>query len=302
MTIHRLGGVLCLLLLMSGCATQPLPGAVGEVGGPLRSIDLHTQGKKGPNERYRTAQRARFFASDREVWVYLHWGLPRPGNYKLRILLQTPLGTTYSERDYPFGAKDPYWATWNKFDLPRGEDAQRLAGPWQIEVFLDGTVVGRRTFTFDPSNIRLRTEARVLIVPGTDDPDAATGDWMWRERFGTLENIKAAHALLGGVLRDELARRFPNVAGPQQQPPATPSDATVLLRTRLRVSPNPSADSELIVNAVSVPTQTTRTCHFRSSAGKSGASPSSNIYLSVAAADLAFTGAALQASGSPRRS
>ena len=62
-----------------------------------------------------------------------------------------------------------------------------------------------------------------------------------------LENIKATNALLGIVLRDELARRFPNVATSQQQPPAATSDATVLLRTKLRVSPNPSADSELLV-------------------------------------------------------
>jgi hypothetical protein len=134
----------------------------------------------------------------------------------------------------------------------------------------------------------------VLIVQSTYDPEVATGDWGWRERFGALENIKATHALLGIVLRDELARRFPNVATSQQQPPGATSDATVLLRTRLGVSPNPSADSELVVDAVNVPTQTTRTFHFRSSAGKEGSGTSSNIYFYVAAADLAFKAAASQ--------
>ena len=40
MPIHMLGGVLCLLLLMGGCATEPIPGAVGKLSGPLRSIEL----------------------------------------------------------------------------------------------------------------------------------------------------------------------------------------------------------------------------------------------------------------------
>ncbi|MBP1777790.1 MAG: hypothetical protein H6Q86_3801 [candidate division NC10 bacterium] len=294
MATRLLGGMLCLLLLLGGCAVPPLPGAAGVFSGPLRGIDLYATQPK-PGERYRTAGRDHFFASDRNVWVYLEWGLPGPGKYDAVIALRTPSGHLREERHYSFEARQSLWMTGERFLLlPPAEDAQRLAGLWRVEVTLGGTAVGHRTFTFDPSSIRLRTDARVLIVPGTYDPDVATGDWVWRERFGTLENIRAAHALLGVVLRDELARRFPNVSASQQQPPATTSDATVLLRTRLRVSPNPSADSELVVDALTVPPQTTRTFHFRSSAGKSGAMPSSNISLNVAAADLAFKAAASQ--------
>jgi hypothetical protein len=291
MAIPILASVLGLVLLIGGCAAPPLPGAAGEISGPLRSIDLQMVGKKEIKDRYRTTRRDRIFASDGEVWVYLHWALPGPGRYETKIVLRTPSGAIHEERHHTFEAKDPLLVSWNRFVLPKGEDAQRLAGPWQIEAFLGAAAVGHRTFTFDPSSIRLRTDARVLIVPGTYDPELATGDWAWRERFGTMENIKAAHVLLGVVLRDELARRFPNVAVTQQQVPAAPSDATVLLRTKLRVSPNPSADSEVVVEALAVPTQTRRTFSFRSSAGKSGATPSSNIYLSVAAADLAFEAA-----------
>jgi hypothetical protein len=182
--------------------------------------------------------------------------------------------------------------SWNRFVLPKNEDAQRLAGPWQIEAFLGDAAVGHRTFTFDPSSIRLRTDARVLIVQGSDNPEVGPGDWRWRYEFATRENVKAAHNLRGVELRDELARRFPKVDGPQAQPPAAASDATALVRTKLGASPNPSADSELVVDVVHVATQTTRTFRFRSSAGKTGATPSSNIYLTVAATDLAFQAAA----------
>jgi hypothetical protein len=226
--------------------------------------------------------------------VYLHWGLPGPGRYETHIALRTPLGGVYSERDIRFEAKQPLWDTWFSFVPPQGADAQRLAGLWQIEVALDGKAVGKRTFTFDPSSIRLRTDARVLIVQSTYDPEVATGDWRWRDRFTALENVKAAHTILGVVLRDELARRFARVNGPQEQPPAATSDATVLVRTKLGVSPNPSADSELVLDAVHVPTQTSRTFRFRSSAGKESGGISSNIYQQVAAADLAFQAAASQ--------
>jgi hypothetical protein len=294
LAIHILASALGLLLLIGGCAVPPLPGAAGVFSGPLQGIDLYaTQAKLG--ERYRTAGRDRFFASDRYVWVYLHWALPGPGKYEAVITLRTPSGNLREERHYNFEAKESLWTTGHGFLLlPAAEDAERLAGLWRVEVALGGTAVGHRTFAFDPSRIRLRTDARVLIVPGTYDPETAPGDWQWSYRFRTLENIKAAHTLLGVVLRDELARRFPNVAGPQQQTPAAPSDATVLLRTKLLVSPNPSSDSELVVDALSVPTQTTRTFRFRSAAGKEGSSPSSNIYLSVAAADLAFKAAVSQ--------
>jgi hypothetical protein len=288
--IRILGGVLCLLVLGGGCATPPLPGATGEVSGPLRGIDLYMK-RPEPNERYRTMGRDRLFASDRQVWVYLHWGLPGLGSHETKVALRTPTGSLHKEIAFRFEAKEAVWATWHPFALPQGEDAQRLTGRWQVEAALDGTAVGRRAFTFDPSNIRLRTEARVVIVQGAYDPEVATGDRMWRNRFAALENVKAAHTMLGVVLRDELARRLPHVDGPQQQPPAAPSDATVLLRTKFGVSPNPSADSELVLEAVHVGTQTTRTFRFRSSAGKTGSATASNTYQHVAATDVAFQAA-----------
>jgi hypothetical protein len=263
----------------------------------LRGIDLYATQRdpKQPGERYGTAGRDRFFASDEYVWVYLHWGLPRPGKYEGVIVLRTPAGNIREERHYSFEAKESLWLMGHGFLLlPPAEDAQRLAGSWKVEVSVGGAVVGHRTFTFDPSSIRLRTAARVVIVQGTYDPEAATGDWDWHDRFSALERIKTAQAVLGIALRDELARRFPNVAASPQQPPAATSDPTVLLRTKLLVSPNPSSDSELVVDSVTVPTRTTRTFRFRSSAGKEGGGTSSSIYFNVAAADLAFRAAASQ--------
>jgi hypothetical protein len=292
MAIQMLGVILCVLLLIGGCATSPLPGAVGEIRGPLRSIDLQTDGKKGPSERYRTAPRDRFFASDREVWVYLHWGLPGPGSYKVRILLQTPLGATYSERDYSFEAKETYWLTRNKFDLPQGADTQRLAGLWQIEAFLDGAAVGRRTFTFDPSSIRLRTDARIVIVQGTSDPELAAGDWVWLNRAAALEDIQAAHKLLGVTLRDELARRFPHVEGPLQQP--TEGGAAILLRTKFSSSPSPNADAHLDVAVVPAPPQKPRTFRFTSSAGIELLGQTRKRNSALGATDLAFQAMASQ--------
>jgi hypothetical protein len=293
MVIRIFGAVLCLLFLLGGCATAPLPGAAGEISGPLRSIELYTK-RTAPNEQYRTGGRDCLFASDRDVWVYLHWGLPGPGKYETKIALRTPLGTLYEERHYTMEAKGPSWRTGHGFVLPKVGDIQRLAGLWQVEVTLGGTVVGHRAFTFDPSSIRVRTDVWVVLLQGTDDPDLATGDWQYRNRFAALEYVKAAHAILGVVLRDELARRFPHVDGPRQQPPADASNATVLVRTKLGLSPNPDAASELVLDVVHVPTQTTRTFRFRSSAGKAKVGMSSSNYHEVTAADLAF-----QATASP---
>ena len=265
MAIPLLGATLCLLLLIGGCAPYGLSGAVGEISGPLRSIDLQTDGKKAPDDRYRTGPRDRFFASDEQVWVYLHWGVPRPGSYKARVLLQTPSGITY-ERDSSFEAKETYLLTRYKFVFPIAEDAQRLAaGPWQIDVFLDGAAVGRRTFTFDPSSIRLRTDTRIVIVQGTSDPELAPGDYLWRNRAAALEHVQAAHRSLGVTLCDELARRFPRVEGPLQQP--VESGTAILLRTTFRSSPSPNADARLDIDVVSAPSQKRRTFRFTSSAG-----------------------------------
>jgi hypothetical protein len=222
----------------------------------------------------------------------LHWGLPGPGSYKVRILLQTPLGATYSERDYSFEAKETYWLTRNKFDLPQGADTQRLAGLWQIEAFLDGAAVGRRTFTFDPSSIRLRTDARIVIVQGTSDPELAAGDWVWLNRAAALEDIQAAHKLLGVTLRDELARRFPHVEGPLQQP--TEGGAAILLRTKFSSSPSPNADAHLDVAVVPAPPQKPRTFRFTSSAGIELLGQTRKRNSALGATDLAFQAMASQ--------
>jgi hypothetical protein len=289
MAIHMLGGILCLLLLMGGCATPPLPGAAGEVSGPLRSIELYTK-RPEQGERYGTAARDRLFASDREVWVQLRWGLPGPGSYVAKVALRTPTGTVRGEREYRIEATDSLWLTAHHFTLPQGAEAQGLTGSWQVEVALGGTAVGRRTFTFDPSSIRLRTDARVVILQGTDDPELAAGDWFWTNRASALGRVKTAHATLGVVLRDELARRFPRVEGPRQ--PSADTEATILVRTKFSISPSPDADARLAVDLVLVPTQTTRTFVFRSSAGVElmGAERGRNFYL--AATDLAFQAAA----------
>jgi len=245
MAIQLLGGVLCLLILLGGCATSRLPGAAGEISGPLRSIELATK-RPEPSELYRTAARDRFFASDREVWVLLDWGLPRPDTYVTKVVLRTPTGDIRKEHELRFEAKKSIWLTGHHFTLPAGEDAQPLAGLWKVEAALGDTPVGHRTFTFDPSNIRLRTNTPIAILEGTDDPEAATGDWQWTNRAGALESVKAAHAILGIVLRDELARRFPYVDGPRQSRSET--DDPVLIRTKFSISPNPDTDARLAVD------------------------------------------------------
>jgi hypothetical protein len=151
-------------------------------------------------------------------------------------------------------------------------------------VFLDGAPVGQRSFRFDPAGIRLRTETRLAILTGTGDPEIAEGDWMWTNRSAALQTLRAAHTTLGVALRDELGRRFPQVVGPE--PPPGGGDATLLVRTRLGVSPNPDSDSRLTLEVVHAPTQTTRTFHYRSAAGADRMSRS-KLY-AVAAADLAL--------------
>jgi hypothetical protein len=221
----------------------------------------------------------------------LTWGLPRPGTYTTKAALRTPTGSVHEEREYRFEAAASSWITGQRFSLPQGEETQRLAGPWHVEAALDGTPVGDRTFTFDPSSVRLRTDARIVILQGTDDPELATGDWTWRDRFGTLEHVKAAHAVLGFALRDELARRFPRVDGPK---PAADADATLLVRTKFSVSPNPDTDARLAMEVVHVPTKATRTFLFRSSAGVQTMGVSRSRNITLAATDLAFQAAASQ--------
>ncbi len=294
MAMHLLGAVLGLLLLLGGCAAPPLPGAAGEVVGPLRGIDLYTKqpdGKK-PNEFYGTAGRDRLFASDRQVWVTLQWGLPGPGQYDAKVALRTPTGSLHAERDYRFEAPQSLVSTWFPFLLPQGDDAQRLAGSWRAEVTLGGMAVGHRVFTFDPRSIRVRTDAVVVIVRGTSDPELAAGDWIWLNRAAALENVQGAHDLLGVALRDELARRFPHVEGPQQQP--AESGAAILVRTKFGSSPSPNADAHLEVNVVPAPPQMPRTFQFTSSAGVELMGQTRNRNSALAATDLAFQASASQ--------
>ena len=285
-TIRRWAGLCWLLLSVGGCATTPVPGGAGEVRGALLSIDLYPT-RSGSNLAYPTSGLNRLCASDREMSVGLRWALPGSGNYVTKVALRTPAGTIHAERELPTSATTAGWFTGYRFALPQGEDAKAVAGVWQVEVALDGAPVGRRAFTFDPSNIRLRTEARLLILQGKDDPEMASGDWIWRDRIGVLENIRAAHAILGSVLRDELARRFPHVDGPQES--AAGADATILVRTNLAVSPNLDIPSRLTVEVVHVSAQSGRTFQFRSWAGNDRVSKGLNF--GNAAADLAFQAA-----------
>ncbi len=280
-----------LILVTTGCATAPQPGVSGEVSGPLRSIELYTK-RPERGERYRTAGRERLFASDQLVYILSDWSLPGPGDHVSRVVLSTPGGSPYREREYRFRAEGSSWSTGEPMALPQREAAHPLAGRWQVEVFLDGAPVGRRTFTFDPSSIRLRTDARLVIVQGKDDPEVSSGDWHWRDRFAALENTRAAHAILGIVLRDELIRRFPNVDAPMGAQGI--SDATILLTTNLRISPNPGTDSHLELEVAHIPTRIMRKYIFKTSAGYEQRGQSGVRYFHVDAADLAF-----QAASSP---
>lgn len=286
-TVRVWCGVLGLLL--AGCATVLPPGRSGEVVGALRSIELYPA-RAEASKVYPTAARERLFASDREAEVVLLWRFPRPGSHVTRVALRTPTGRFLDEQELRTTATQAEWLTRYRFPLPQDSAARDLAGVWQAEVTLDEMPAGRRRFVFDPGSIRLRTAERVLLVEGGSDPEAATGDWFWRDRAGALESIKAAHALLGAALRDELARRLPRVDGPQ--PSADGSDAQLLVRTTLAVSPNPDMPRHLTVEVVHVPTQTAQVFQFRSTAGADLASKS--LDYGTAAVDLAF-----QAAGSP---
>lgn len=288
MMTSMLGAALSAVLVLTGCVAPKLPSAAGEVSGPLLSIELYV-GRPEHRKPYRTVWREHLSASDRDVYVGLYWNLPAPGNYVTTIALRTPAGSMHNEQESRFRADATAWFMWHPLALPQGDEAQQSAGPWQADVSLDGTPVGRRTFILDPGSLRLRTEARVVILLGSDDPEAAAGDWMWLNRAAALEAVKAAHATLGIVLRDELARRFPHVDGPKQ-PPADP-DASVLLRTNFTVSPNPDTDARLALDVVHVPTQSTRTFRYRSSEGIEQMGATRQRDDQIAAAHLAFQAA-----------
>lgn len=286
----RLLGMTAGLLILgtTGCATAPLPGASGEVSGPLRSIELHTK-RPERGEFYLTAGRDRVFASDREIYILSHWALPGPGEHVSKVVLLTPTGTIHWQSDYLFQAQASSWLTIQRLELPQGETARALSGAWQVEVLLDKTRVGRRAFTFDPRSIRLRTIARIVIVQGKDDPEVATGDWHWRNRAAAMESVKGSHAILGVVLRDELNRRFPYVDGPGRTQGI--SDATLLLTTNLGISPNPGTDSRLELEVAHIPTRIVRKFFFKASAGLEQRGSYMVRHHNVDAADLAFQAA-----------
>jgi hypothetical protein len=279
--------IACLLCLMSGCATIPPPGTGGTVSGALKSIELYPMHSTGETA-YHTVGRDRFFASDVGLDVVLVWELPAPGDHAIKVALRTPAGGTHAERQLQSSATKTEWVTGHRFALPRAEEAKALAGSWAVEVALDGKPLGRRAFVFDPASARLQTRARMRIVQATGDVEVAAGDWVWTQQAAVLDHLRAAHTVLGIALRDELARRFPYVDGPQ--PAAADAEATILVRTKLGVSPNPSIDSRVTIEVVHVPTRATRTFQFRSSAGFDQVS--GGRYFAVAAADLAFQAAA----------
>lgn len=289
MNLRFLGMTVGLLILVTtGCASPPLPGTAGEVSGPLRSIELYTK-RPERGELYRTVGRDRLFASDREVYIVSQWDLPGPGEHVSKVVLLTPTETIHRQSDYRFQAQASSWWTVQRLELPQGETARALSGAWQVEVLLDKTRIGRRAFTFDPGSIRLRTNARLVIVQGKDDPEVATGDWFWQHRAAAMESVKASHAILGVVLRDELARRFAYVDGPGGTQGM--SDATILITTNLGISPNPGANSRLELEVAHIPTRIVRKYTFRTSAGYEPRGTSGVTHFDVAAADLAFQAA-----------
>lgn len=273
-----------LLILANGCGTVPLPGGAGEVSGPLRDIELYT---KWPDreEHYPTHARERFFASDREIWVVSEWALPGPGEYVTKVVLRTPGGTVHREREYRFRAETFSLLTGQAIELPRGEAAQPLAGRWEVEVSLDAKPVGRRTFSLDPRSIRLRTDARLVILEGKSSFEGNPGEWRWRHPYEPVERAKTAAGTLGVVLRDELARRLPTVEGPRLSPET--SNATIVLRPTLLYSPDIDGDSRLELEVVHVPTRVVRTFYFKTRAGRERRTDTGVLLFDVEAADLA---------------
>ncbi|HSC71759.1 MAG TPA: hypothetical protein VLH58_10425 [Candidatus Methylomirabilis sp.] len=278
------GAVVGALILLSGCATERIPGGSGEVSGPLQSIDFFAAGSP-LQQVYPTAFRERFYASDREILVYSTWHLPGTDEHTCGVVLRTPGHAIHQEGKSQFRTKGPYWATGLVMRLPEGEVARPLEGRWSVEVSLDGKQVGERTFTFDPGSIRLRTGARLLILPGKQDFEAAAGDYIWLQEYGARESGKTALTLLRLALRDELARRFPHVelSGPAMDP----GKATVLLTPMLAMSPNTAIEPRLSLVLTHVPTQTVRWLQWRTSVGHNVSLTSGSVNFALAALDLA---------------
>ena len=103
--VLRLGSLAgSLMILVCGCATEPLPGAAGEVSGQLRTIELYTK-RPERGEQYRTATRERLFASDRRVYVNSMWDLPGPGDYVTKAILHTPSRVRLSGEGVPLSSR-----------------------------------------------------------------------------------------------------------------------------------------------------------------------------------------------------
>jgi hypothetical protein len=148
--------------------------------------------------------------------------------------------------------------------------------------------VGRRSFTFDPSSIRLRTDKKLVIVHGTPHPTNVSGGWRWTHEYDVHEGRKAALRRVGVVMRDELARRFPTVNGPQDAP--ADRDEDIILRPLLDIPPDLDLEPRLELEVTHLATKTLRKFTFKTSAGREHRT----MYFSVAAADLA-----VQAASSP---
>ena len=258
------GAVVGALILLSGCATERIPGAAGKVSGPLQSIDIFAT-QSPPKQLYPTGFRERLYASDQKILVYSTWRLRESGEHTCGLVLRTPGRSIHQESKRQCRAGSPLSVTGLAAMLPQGEEARSLEGLWSVEVSLDGAQVGERTFIFDPGSIRLRTDASLLILPGKQDFEVAAGGYLWQQQYRARESAKAALTLLHRALRDELARRFPHVE--MASPEMGTAIGMVLLTPMLQISPTPGIDSRLDLELLHQPTQTVRRFRWRTSVG-----------------------------------
>ncbi|MCI0371954.1 MAG: hypothetical protein L0214_11390, partial [candidate division NC10 bacterium] len=124
-----------------------------------------------------------------------------------------------------------------------------------------------------------------VIVQGKVDPEAVGGEWRWTEPYAVLESAKAALGMVAIVLRDELARRFPQVDGPR--PTADGSGATVTLTPKLLLSSDFNVDPRLELDVAHLSKNAKRMFHLETSAGKERRGLGGILNFGVAAADLA---------------
>jgi hypothetical protein len=238
---------------------------------------------------FNTFPRRRFFISDRELWVACRWNLPNPGEHVSHVVLRPPAETATKQSQYRFRAESQSWITFQRFALPSADEARALAGEWRIEVALDDSPVGMRTFQFEAASIRLRTDAILFITEGMGDPESAGGGYRWTGESRVLQATKDAALRAGQVLRDELLRRFPRVVGPAALQDA--SGATLVIHPILRFPPNLSIPSRLEMEVSRPATGEKRKFIFRSTVGIERVADLGTMYFSLAATDLAFQAA-----------